>query len=54
MSNKYGYTHSTTRESQASLYRAQNKSILGTLVVLIAITALIFGVIVVLAQLGIF
>ena len=54
MSNKYGYTHSTTRESQASLYRAQNKSILGTLVVLIAITVLMLGAVVIAAQFGIF
>jgi len=52
--SKYGYTTRTTRESQASLYRAQNKSILGTLVVLIAITVLVLGALVLAAQLGIF
>jgi hypothetical protein len=46
--------HNTTRASNASLHAAQNRSIVGCLVPMIAITALVLGVLVIATQLGIF
>ena len=44
----------TTRESSANLYRAQNKSVVVTMVWLIGLAALALGVVVLAGTMGLF